>query len=38
MAKPLKPGIKAATGYWTTNNYDDAVNFTVQYLEEVKIY
>ena len=36
MAKPLTPGVTPAAGYWTTENYDEAVNFIVHYLEEKK--
>ena len=38
MAKPLTPSVTPPAGYWTTENYDKAVNFIVTYLEEKKIY
>ena len=28
--------VTSTAGYWTTDNYDHAVNFIVQYLEDVK--
>ena len=34
MEKPLTPSVTPAAGYWTTNNYDEAVNFIVNYLPE----
>ena len=37
MAKSLTPSVTPASGYWTTENYDGAVNFIINYLEE-KIY
>jgi len=32
MAKPLTPSVTPARGYRTTKNYDEAVNFIVNYL------
>ena len=32
VEKPLTPSVTPAAGYWTTENYDEAVNFIVNYL------
>ena len=37
MAKPLTPSVTPARGYRTTKNYDEAVNFIVNYLPKTSI-
>ena len=37
MAKPLTHSVTPAGGYWTTKNYDEVVNFIVNYLQKTSI-